>query len=125
MLELKYTKYLFNQDVSHFLVRVLIVGVVFSVSLYIPIRQISYDIDKLQNQTSTKVNHIYLKGIISNPAALLEASYRNEYNNKLDSSILDMRLAIELLELGCAQNDKVIFYKKRLADLERKQLSLK
>lgn len=43
---------------------------------------------------------IYLKGIVSNPESLYQASLLNENQGKLEDSIIDMRLAITLLESG-------------------------
>jgi hypothetical protein len=83
--------------------------------------RLSTSINKLGDKVGSRVNSIYLKGMVTNPVALLEASYVNESNNRIDAAILDMKLAIGILEINAIKKEQVTFYTNRLADLERKE----
>lgn len=68
---------------------------------------------------------IYLKGAISNPESLYQASLELENKGKFEDSILDMKLAITLLESGNYSSITKSRYADRLKFLVEKSKSEK
>jgi hypothetical protein len=67
---------------------------------------------------------IYFKGIIFNPESLYQASLYLEGSGKLEDAIVDIKLAISLLEAGNYSPATRSRYAKRLQYLEKKVESM-
>lgn len=62
---------------------------------------------------------LYLKGLVSNPAALYEASLLNEQKGDLPNALIDMRLAITIIELNNPNSGLLTRYRNRLNKLNK------
>jgi hypothetical protein len=71
--------------------------------------------------TFTEKNSIILLGFIQNPAALEKASIISEKKDRLDRAIVEMELAIGLLELHSASPAILARYNNRLKHLQSKK----
>ena len=69
----------------------------------------------------TEKNTIILLGLIQNPAALEKASIISEKKDRLDRAIVEMELAIGLLELHSASPAILTKYNDRLKHLHSKK----
>lgn len=78
---------------------------------------LSHLVKKAAKDEKTRVS---LMSFIQNPAALLRASRVDENNGKLDSAIMEMELAIGLLEMHNANPAVIKRYESRLAELNGK-----
>jgi len=80
---------------------------------------------KMFEQAAAKLFHneksrVLTLSFIQNPASLYRLSEIDEAEGKLDWAIMDMRLAIGLLEMHGASTDSINHYTKRLNFLETK-----
>jgi hypothetical protein len=71
--------------------------------------------------TINEKNAIILLGLIQNPAALEKASIISEKKDRFDRAIVEMELAIGLLELHTASPNILARYKNRLKHLQSKK----
>lgn len=78
--------------------------------------QATYSLKKVKF-FQNEVVQIYLKGAIQNPAALWRSSVIHEEHEKYTQAILDMELAIGLLEMHRAPDEMKKAYKDRLSHL--------
>lgn len=99
-----------------FILKVFITLSVINILLF-ELRNILREVDP-----STKVK-IYLKGVITNPESLFQASLDLEKNGRIDDAILDMKLAISLVEVGNFSPTTKSRYAIRLKNLEEKKMA--
>ena len=106
----------FNYVSLSFILKVVILFSVVNILLF-ELRFILRDFDP-----SPKIK-IYLKGVISNPESLYQASLALENQGKFEDSILDIKLAITLLESGNYSSITKSRYADRLKFLVEKSKS--
>ena len=66
---------------------------------------------------------IYLKGLITNPESLFQGSLGLEKQGRIDDSIIDMKLAISLVETGNYSPTIKSRYEIRLKNIEKKAMA--
>lgn len=112
--KIDYAKYFFDRTLIRMAVRLSII-LVFLLGVFAGLNYVFKTADE-------KIYIIYLRGLISNPEALYQASLEYEKKNRYSKAIADMKLAIGVLERHSAAGSKLECYRKRLAFLEQERL---
>lgn len=76
---------------------------------------------KVKNAAKDEKTRVLLLSFVQNPAALQKASEIDEANNRLDSAIMEMELALGLLEMNNASTTLIEKYRTRLNQLANKK----
>lgn len=115
---------LFNLEFKQFAIRTVIVFVLIIAALNIVLPDFSavaYSVRKAAKDEKTRT---LLLSFIENPAALYRASEIDEKNGKLASAVMEMELAIGLLEMHNANQQVINRYTLRLNKLKEQTNSL-
>lgn len=99
-MKINYTEYLINKDTIQFIIKAGIVLIVGSSLIF----QFRYT---LRNYDPTEKVKVYLKGVISNPEALIIAAEINIERKKYNDALVDLKLAKSLNKINKLETNKI------------------
>ena len=121
MKKIDFAEYFFNKNFANFLLKLIF----FYLTVYLIIVQIN---NKISRQDS-KVIALYLKGVVTNPEVFWKSAEQYQSAKRYDKAIVDMELAVGLLESSSAPKAVLVRYQSRLDELKQmllnKQIGLK
>lgn len=99
-MKINYIEYLINKELIQFIIKAGIVLIVGSSLIF----QFRYT---LRNYDPTEKVKVYLKGVISNPEALIIAAEINIERKKYNDALVDLKLAKSLNKINKLETNKI------------------
>ena len=111
MKKIEFSEYLFNKNFANFLLKLIFI--------YLIINILIIQIDNKISRQDGKVIALYFKGAVTNPEVFWKSAEQYRSVNRYDKAIVDIELAIGLLEANSAPQAVLARYQSRLDELRQ------